>query len=248
MVFADGSIAEYADSDNIIEPLPTMPLTESLNILPSWIQNGSNVTLFLSSMSKPRHGKLRFDPTQQWIFTPGNSVDLSTGILLVDLVANFQHLMDTGQLFKGHAKFQRVYNTRTQVQLRDSFLWHVFAHGLTSLIAPVSLSCHQKMNAFDKSIWDSAYNEEFNGLNDLPTWEVLTKAQFKSLSKGVKPLPSMAIATIKYDAFNKPKCAKYRIVVLGNLDYHTWSKESTAAPVMSQLELRLLTALAVSHR
>ena len=104
------------------------------------------------------------------------------------------------------------------------------------------------MNAFDKSIWDSAYNEEFNGLNDLPTWEVLTKAQFKSLSKGVKPLPSMAIATIKYDAFNKPKRAKYRIVVLGNHDYHTWSKESTAVPVMSQLELRLLTALAVSHR
>jgi len=113
VVFADGSIAEYADSDNIIEPLPTMPLTESPNILPSWYQNGSNVTLFLSSMSKPRHGKLRLDPTRQWIFTPGISVDLSTGILLVDLVANFQHLMDTGQLFKGHAKFQRVYNTRT---------------------------------------------------------------------------------------------------------------------------------------
>jgi hypothetical protein len=36
--------------------------------------------------------------------------------------------------------------------------------------------------------------------------------------------------------------------VLGNLDYHTWSKESTAAPVLSQLELRLLTLLAVYHR
>jgi len=51
----------------------------------------------------------------------------------------------------------------------------------------------------------------------------------------------MAIATIKYDAFNRPKRAKYRIVVLGNHDYHSWSKASTAAPVMSQLELRLLT-------
>jgi hypothetical protein len=57
----------------------------------------------------------------------------------------------------------------------------------------------------------------------------------------------MAIATIKYDANNKPKRAKYRLVVLGNLDYHTWSKESTAAPVFSQLELRLLTASAVQH-
>jgi len=37
-------------------------------------------------------------------------------------------------------------------------------------------------------------------------------------------------------------------VVLGNLDYHNWSKSSTAAPVLSQLELRLLTSLAVYHK
>jgi hypothetical protein len=58
----------------------------------------------------------------------------------------------------------------------------------------------------------------------------------------------MAIATIKYDENNRLKRAKYRLVFLGNLDYHTWSKESTAAPVMSQLELRLLTSLAVYNR
>ena len=52
----------------------------------------------------------------------------------------------------------------------------------------------------------------------------------------------------QYDENNRPKHAKYRLVVLGNLDYHTWSKESTAAPVMSQLELRLLTSLAVYNR
>jgi hypothetical protein len=248
VVFADGSIAEYADTDNLIELLPDVPNTESPNLLPNWIQNGSNATLFLTSMSKPRHGKLRFDSKQNWMFTPGNSTDLSKGIPLVDLVSTFQQLMDTGQLFKGHTKFQRVYNARTQAQLKDSILRHVSAHGLTSLIASVSLNSHQKMNDCDKLIWGAAYDEEFYGLNNLPTWEVLTESQFKLLSKGVKPLPSMAIATIKYDTFNKPKRAKYRIVVLGNHDYHTWSKESTAAPVMSQLELRLLTALAISHR
>jgi len=58
----------------------------------------------------------------------------------------------------------------------------------------------------------------------------------------------MAIATIKYDSNNCPKRAKYRIVVLGNHDYHQWSKESTAAPVMSQLELCILTSLAVYNR
>jgi hypothetical protein len=100
----------------------------------------------------------------------------------------------------------------------------------------------------DKVIWDDAYLEEYDGLSSLPTWEVLTETQYKVLSKGVKALPSMAIATIKYDAFNRPKRAKYRIVVLGNHDPHTWSKDSTAAPVLSQLELQLITALAVSHK
>ena len=58
----------------------------------------------------------------------------------------------------------------------------------------------------------------------------------------------MAIATITYYEFNKPKRATYQIIVLGNLDYHDWLKADTAAPVMSQLELRLLTLLAISHK
>ena len=104
------------------------------------------------------------------------------------------------------------------------------------------------MSSSDKAIWDKAYLEECDGLSSLPTWEVLTESEFKILSKGVKALPSMAIATIKYDAFNRPKRVKYRIVVLGNHDPHTWSKDSTAAPVMSQLKLRLLTGLAISNK
>jgi hypothetical protein len=116
---------------------------------------------------------------------------------LDDLKANVQCLLNTGQLFKGHTKFRRVYNAQTQVHLCDSVLRHVSAHGLTSLIAPVSLSCHTKMNDADKNIWDAAYFEEFDGLSSLPTWEILTESQFKSVSKGHKALPSMAIATIK---------------------------------------------------
>jgi hypothetical protein len=58
----------------------------------------------------------------------------------------------------------------------------------------------------------------------------------------------MAKTTIKYDEHNKLKQAKYHIVVFGNLDYHTWSKEDTAAPILSQLGLRLLTSLAVFHK
>jgi hypothetical protein len=77
---------------------------------------------------------------------------------------------------------------------------------------------------------------------------VVTEEQFRILSKGRRALPTMAIATIKYDANNRPKRAKYRVVILGILDYHTWSKETIAAPVMSQLELRLLTSLVIYNK
>jgi hypothetical protein len=140
-----------------------------------------------------------------------------------------------------------VYQTRNQIQLRHCVLKHVSAHGLSSLTASPSLKSLSSLSPEDQKIWRAAYDEEFDGLNSLPIWDLITEEQFKKL-KGVKALPSMAIATIKYDQFNKPKRAKYRIVVLGNLDYHHWSKEATAAPVMSQLELRVLTSLAVSHK
>jgi len=58
-------------------------------------------------------------------------------------------------------------------------------------------------------------------------------------------LPAMAISTIKYDEVGKPKRAKYRIIALGNLEKHKWTKTEYYAPVMSLLELCLLTALSI---
>jgi len=216
------------------------------SLLPTWIKGGANATLFLTSMSKPKHGKIDVSSEDnQWYFYPGKS---HQGILLHDFNANCVDLLETAQLFRGHTKFKNVYDARTQLSLRDCVLRHVSAHGLSSLIAPTSLKHHAKMSPDDKAIWDAAYNEEYDGLESLPTWEIISEEQYKLLSKGRKALPTMAIATIKYDDRNRPKRAKYRLVVLGNLDYHTWSKESTAAPVLSQLELRLLTSLAVYHK
>jgi hypothetical protein len=45
-----------------------------------------------------------------------------------------------------------------------------------------------------------------------------------------------------YSLSFRPKCAEHHLVVLGNLDYHTWSTEATAAPAHSQLGLHLLTS------
>ncbi len=243
VVFRDGSISEY--TENLLSAAPTSCPTSTQSLLPSWVKGGANATLFLHSMSKPRHGVLKIDEQNNWYFYAGKS---TVGTLLPDLTANIQSLLDTGQIFRGHTKFKTVYDTCAQLGLRDCVLRHVSAHGLTNLLAPTSLKAHSKMNSTDKSIWDAAYDEEFDGLESFPTWEVLSEEQFRQLGKHHKALPTMAIATIKYDANNRPKRAKYRLVVLGNLDYHTWPKEATAAPVMSHLELRLLTSLAVYHR
>ena len=245
--FKDDSIAEYDLSDNILEASPST--TPVVTLLPDWLQGGTNVTLFLNTMTKPRHGKLYLDDSSQtWIFCPGNKKDLSTAVPLPDLSSTCQQLLDSGQLFRGHAKFHRVYQTRNQLQLHTCVLRHVSAHGLTQLVAPTSLKHLNKLPDSDQIVWNSAYDEEFDGLSSIPTWEVITEEQFRKLNKSVKPLPSMAIATIKYDEHNRPKRAKYRIVILGNQDYHLRSKESTSAPVLSQLELRLLTSLAIFHR
>ena len=61
-------------------------------------------------------------------------------------------------------------------------------------------------------------------------------------------LPTMAISTIKTDGDRNPVEAKYCIVVLGNLDPHNWSKSNCFAPVLSQAELCLLTALATKKK
>jgi hypothetical protein len=241
----DGSISEYTEDLLSAAPVPVSMITSSL--LPKWIIAGANATLFLHNMSSPKHGNLQVSSDGQWTFYPGKKVDRD-GIPLANLEANCRELIDTGQLFKGRSKFKNVYAARSQISLRTSVLRHVSAHGLQSLMAPTSLKHHSKLSSTDKQIWDAAYNEEYDGLVSLPSWEVLSEVEFQKLSKGKKALPTMAIAAIKFDEHNRPKRAKYCLVVLGNLDYHTWSKEDTAAPVLSQLELRLLTSLAVYNK
>jgi len=244
VAFPDGSLSEY--SSDLLSQASPVCIPSSTSLLPKWIKGGAKATLFLQHMSKPRHRTLNQSSHDSvWYYYPGKSTD---GIALHDLEANCQGLLDSGRLFRGHAKFKNVYNARTQVSLQSCVLMHVSAHGLQSLIAPTSLIHHHKLQPGDKAIWDDAYNEEYDGLVSLPTWEVVTEEQYRELSNGKRALPTMAIATIKYDQFNKPKRAKYHLVVLGNLDYHTWSKEDTAAPVLSQLELRLLTTLAVHNK
>ena len=116
------------------------------------------------------------------------------------------------------------------------------------MAAPVSLTQHAKMHPSDKKIWDDSYRSEYNGLLDIDTFEVISEDEYQNLKHTVKGvMPCMAIAVIKYDGEGNPVRAKYRICALGNLDPNNWSKSECFAPVMSQLELRLMIALAVKN-
>jgi hypothetical protein len=63
--------------------------------------------------------------------------------------------------------------------------------------------CLDRGNA---SVWNEVYRSEYEGLQSVDTWEVITEEEFKSikhLSQGTM-LPAMTIAMIKYDGEGKP--------------------------------------------
>jgi hypothetical protein len=63
VAFKDGSICEYPTE--MLSLAPTSTLSE-VSLLPKWIKDGVNATLFLHSMSKPRHGTLNISSDGAW--------------------------------------------------------------------------------------------------------------------------------------------------------------------------------------
>jgi hypothetical protein len=52
----------------------------------------------------------------------------------------------------------------------------------------------------DKITWDEAYKQEYDGLADIDTWEVISKQEYKDMKHMLGSLlPTMAISIIKYD-------------------------------------------------
>jgi hypothetical protein len=95
VTFADGSISEYSDQSNILEALPNLQQPSSHPILPTWIQDGVNATLFLTDMSKPHHGKLHCTTDDHWFFSPGVSTDITKRISLSNFEENCHTLLDS---------------------------------------------------------------------------------------------------------------------------------------------------------
>jgi hypothetical protein len=167
----------------------------------------------------------------------------------VSLKAELEKVREENEQFKQEMRTELTRTVTSNTQSTSPRANVILSSPTLTTAAPYMVPASTSSSPVDfQSQMLTVLNDTFARLSSLPTWEVISESQFQSLSKGVKALPSMAIATIKFDNFNRPKRAKYRIVILGNHDYHTWSKESTAAPVMSQLELHHLTSLAISQK
>lgn len=159
-----------------------------------------------------------------------------------------RHLTSTKQLVPGFQRKEYIHQLQQLQSTTNIVALHVTATNLHSHFSPQSLKRHMAMHPDDKATWDAAYAEEYHGLQDLHCFEYISESDYQSLRNVLGPtLPSMAISTIKHDEQGQPVRAKYRIVALGNLDPHQWHKSETFAPVLSQLELRLLVAEATKR-
>ncbi len=242
------------DPNATIQPTatPTSPITTH-----PWIHHDAKVTLYLPHlMPRPKRGYLQFDSSStenQWSFVPGRN-KTNPPIALPNFINLASSLVDNKKLFKGWIRINQAITAR-RVQLTSNIIAQqikarkVSARDLIVPEAPASLLQHSKMHPSDKATWDESYRQEYQGLVDIDTWEVIPEAEYlESKHLFGSLLPTMAIAVIKPDGDGNPERAKYRIVALGNLDPHNWTKDDCFAPVLSQLELRFLAALAAQNK
>ena len=126
----------------------------------------------------------------------------------------------------------------------------ISARTLQSHHPPLNLKAHSRLSPNDREIWDSAYLEEYLGLNNTThTWDYISEDEYQTLKSEIgTAIPTMVVSKIKYDQHGNPDRAKYRIVVLGSLDPTNWSAADCFAPVLSALENRLLTCIAAQMK
>ena len=218
-----------------------------------WIKHDAKVTIVLQRhFEKPKQGYITHESdTDTWHFIPGRH-KTKDKILLPNFRDLCHSMVINKRLFKGWINNKNVMKARyaratSNILTHLIIARHISARDLKLNKAPASLLNHAKMHPSDRKTWDASYKEEYDGLQNIDTWEIITESEYRSIKPFVgKMMPTMAISTIKKDKEGKPIRAKYRIVALGNLDPHHWAKHDCFAPVLSQYELRLLLSIAVS--
>ena len=87
-------------------PAPVSPPT-----MPTWFRHNAKTTLYLDSMLAPKQGTLCHHPDNDtWTFKPGKKADAIE--IPLDLPAQLNMLLSTGQLFQGFVNFDTVHATK----------------------------------------------------------------------------------------------------------------------------------------
>ena len=92
---------------------------------------------------------------------------------------------------------------------------HIFGNGrfvsaghLNFDCAPANLCVALASSNPDQKIWDSAYNEEYDGLKDLDVFTKITEQQYKAylreFGEDARAIPTMNLFTIKPDMEGNP--------------------------------------------
>ena len=235
----DNVIHQYT-ANQINQVQQNMPQT--IPNAPSWVTPNSKCTLYLpSSMPRSLQGFLIHNE-KGWFFKPGRKIESHHPLKkLPNFEDTVNQMVTTRQLQKGFHAHKVMVQQQQLYSSRNIVAFHISAKNLLIPTAPSSLKNHSKLPESDKITWNQAYSEEYNGLQELEVFDYISEAEYQKLKHILgQKLPSIAIATIKYNADGQPERAKYRLCVLGNLDHHDWEANETFAPVLSHMELRLL--------
>ena len=104
---------------------------------------------------------------------------------------------------------------------------HVSATNLNTNFAPANLRIALAGSNPDNKIWNSAYDEKYEGLQGLNVFNEITTLEYleyvQKHGNAAQAIPTMNLFTIKPDMKGNPTRAKSRIVALGNLEKRIWS-------------------------
>ncbi len=217
------SLTNFSDSSQPSSPFP------------AWIKHGEKCSMEYNNQQLT--GLFHHSSDDTWEFHETNR----SGVIkhkypLPNLRKTYHSLINLGILRPGWTS-QSFVPTAYHVSAKN--LTNPCPSNLKQALDPTNPDCHT---------WQLAYEEEFHGIYNCAVYDVISHDEYESYrKKGVTAIPTMCILTIK-NKDGHPDRAKSRIVVLGNQDKTYYSKSDKYAPVLSQNQLRVLVALAVSKR
>ena len=164
-------------------------------LVPSWIANDEKVMVRFNG--KWNKGYLELSKNNQWRFSARHRNGIERwGVDLPDLHVHFQSLINQHTIVPGW---------HSSPPLLQGQASHVSAAGLTQL-APGSMHKAFCTDHPDAQIWHDSYAEEYNGLCEHDTFEIISENEYQAIRKdtGSVAIPSMGIFTIKPDAEGNP--------------------------------------------